>query len=84
MRNELAAVERHKVALLVVIGKAPLPTLAQNFANTMPRITAFLHARQAPFIAKVYRPAPSELANDASAQGSVTLWYPAELPLPSD
>jgi hypothetical protein len=36
--NELAAVVRHRVALLVVVGHAPYPQLAQHFVATMPRI----------------------------------------------
>lgn len=76
MPNELAAIERHGVALLVVVGKAPLPALAQNFVSTLPRISAFLAAHKVPFIAKVYRPSPPELGRHANAPGSVTLWYP--------
>ena len=75
MPNELAAVERHKVALLVIVGKAPLPTLAKNFVNTMPRISAFLSAHETPFIAKIYRPSPSKVDDGANAQGSVFLWH---------
>lgn len=74
--NELQAVIRHRVALLVVIGKAPFPNLARNFVATTTRIVQFLDAHEAPFIAKVYRPTPKDLAKDASAPGSVTLWYP--------
>ena len=74
--NELAAVVRHRVSLLVVIGKAPYPNLARNFVATMPRITAFLDENAAPYIAKVYRPPVSDLARDPSAPGSIVLWYP--------
>ena len=66
--NELAAVRRHGVALLVVIGKAPIPVLAQSFVATMPRIEAFLARHTSPFIAKVYRA--------SVGPGSVSLWYP--------
>ena len=59
--NELAAVERYSVALLVVIGKAPFPTLALNFVRTLPKIEVFLNAQKPPFIAKIYRPGPGEL-----------------------
>lgn len=75
--NELAAVERHRVALLVVIGKTPFPLLARNFVATVPKISDFLAQHTAPFIAKVYRPAPSELARNSNAAGSISLWYPA-------
>lgn len=74
--NELAAVRRHRVALLVVVGKAPFPQLARRFVATMPRVSAFLAQHEAPFIAKVYRPSPSDAAKDPNAPGSVSLWYP--------
>lgn len=68
--NELAAVLRHRVALLVVIGHAPFPELAHNFVNTLPRIEAFVDIHEPPYIAKVYRAARGEAA------GSIALWYP--------
>ena len=74
--NELAAIVRHRVALLVVIGKVPFPLLAQSFVTTAPRIFDFLARHRPPFIAKVYRPSPSELTNNPNATGAVTLWYP--------
>ena len=67
---------QHRIALLVVIGHAPYPELARHFVATLPRIEAFLAARSPPFIAKVYRPTPAELAKNADAPGSVALWYP--------
>jgi len=66
--NELAAVRRHRVMLLVVVGKAPLPDLANSFVQTLPQIRAFLGAHRAPFIAKVYRHTAS------LAGGHVVLW----------
>jgi hypothetical protein len=74
--NELAAIVRHRVALLIVIGKVPLPLLAQSFVATAPRILDFIASHRPPFIAKVYRPSPSELNRDPQAAGEVTLWYP--------
>ncbi|MFZ2650114.1 MAG: hypothetical protein WA210_08400 [Burkholderiaceae bacterium] len=62
--------------MLVVIGQLPYPQLARHFVATLPRIEAFLAAHEPPFIAKVYRPAPAELAKNSDAQGSVALWYP--------
>jgi len=76
--NELAAVVQHRVALLVVVGHAPYPQLAEHFVHTLSRIEAFLAAHKPPFIAKVYRPAPKELANRVDAPGTVSLWYPAQ------
>lgn len=75
--NELAAVERFRVALLVVVGKAPFPALAENFVRTLPRIEAFLDAHKPPFIAKVYRPEPKELERNPEKTGSIALWYPS-------
>jgi len=69
--NELAAVVRHRVALLVMIGHAPFPELAHNFVKMLPRIEAFVEARKPPFIAKVYR------SPRGDAAGSIALWYPA-------
>lgn len=74
--NELAAVVRHRVAMLVVVGHAPYPRLAEHFVVTLPKITAFLARHEAPFIAKVYRPTSAELARNPRALGSVSLWYP--------
>ncbi|HEY8012208.1 MAG TPA: hypothetical protein VIE67_14550 [Rudaea sp.] len=73
--NELAAVMQHRVALLVVIGKAPYPQLAHAFAATRERILAFLDRHEPPFIAKVYRPPAGETAIDSDAPGSVVLWH---------
>ncbi|MGQ0568709.1 MAG: hypothetical protein ACT4P5_04135 [Armatimonadota bacterium] len=73
--NELAAVVRHRVALLVVVGKVPLAELGQNFVNTLPRIQEFVDEHEPPYIAKVYRPPASELARDPLSQGSISLWY---------
>jgi hypothetical protein len=42
----------------------------------MPRISEFLAHHRGPFIAKVHRPSPSELARNPKAPGSVGLWYP--------
>ena len=74
--NELAAVVEHRVALLVVVGKVPLAQLAENFVNTLSRTEEFVDSHQPPYIAKVYRPSPSELARDPQAPGSISLWYP--------
>lgn len=53
--NELAAVVRHCVRLLILVGKAPFPALAASFVATYNRIEAFLARNPAPLIAKVYR-----------------------------
>ncbi|WP_420466957.1 hypothetical protein [Panacagrimonas sp.] len=74
--NELAAVIQHCVPLLVVIGHAPYPQLAHAFVATWPRIRSFIERHEPPYIAKVYRPAPSAATDDAAAPGRVELWYP--------
>lgn len=74
--NELAAIVRHRVALLIVIGKVPFPLLAQNFVATAPKILDFLAQHRPPLIAKVYRPSPSEFTSNPQAPGSLALWYP--------
>lgn len=74
--NELASVVRHKVRLLVVVGKAPFPELARNFVTTAPKILRFLAGHRPPMIAKVHRPSPSDLKRNVRATGEVSLWYP--------
>jgi hypothetical protein len=76
--NELDAVVRHRVPLLIAIGKAPLPVLAHSFAATRHRIQAFVDAHSPPWIAKVYRPSPRDLADNPHAPGTVSLWYPSD------
>lgn len=74
--NELAAVMRHSVALLVVVGKEPFPQLASNFVNTLTGIKAFVGQHAPPYIAKIYRPGTAEAAENPLAAGTIVLWYP--------
>jgi PIN domain-containing protein len=74
--NELAAVIRHRVRLLVIVGKAPFPDLAASFVATRSRVEAFLKAASAPVIAKVYRATPVQLADNPAAAGRIEHWYP--------
>jgi hypothetical protein len=74
--NELAAIRRHSIQLLVVVGKAPFPQLAASFVNTTPKIIEFLEHHPAPVIAKVYRAPAAELLRDAGAPGRVERWFP--------
>jgi len=74
--NELAALIRHRVRLLVIVGKAPFPDLAASFVATRKRIEAFLESAAAPIIAKVYRATPAELTVNPSAAGRIERWYP--------
>lgn len=52
--NELAAVIRHRVALLIVSGKVPLPELAHNFVASLARIEAFLDGMNRPTSRKFF------------------------------
>jgi hypothetical protein len=74
--NELAALQRCNVALVVVVGKAPTAELARNFVSTLNRIEAMLDQRAAPLILKIYRPTPSELERAPDAPGRVEVWFP--------
>jgi hypothetical protein len=74
--NELAAVVRFKVALVIVVGQAPTADLARALVQSVQRVEAFVAAHAPPFIAKLYRPAPAELAKESTAAGRMELWYP--------
>lgn len=74
--NELQAVIDARATLLIVVGKAPFPELANCFANSIDKIVEFLDQHQPPLIAKVYRPTSAELVRNPTAAGSVELWYP--------
>jgi PIN like domain len=74
--NELEAVKRHRVSLLIVIGKVSFAKLAENFVVSIPKIERFLDTYQPPLIAKIYRPSPSDLTRKADAAGTIVLWYP--------
>jgi hypothetical protein len=74
--NELAAVVRNRVGMVVLVGKATHAQLAANFVNTAAKVSEFVGAHSPPFIAKLYRPSASELALDPAAPGTISLWYP--------
>ncbi|MDP1691460.1 MAG: hypothetical protein Q8L49_05845 [Burkholderiaceae bacterium] len=65
-----------KVPLIIMVGQTPTAELARTFVHSLQRVEAFLAAHSSPFIAKVYRPAPGELATAATAPGRIELWYP--------
>ncbi len=75
--NELAAVKDHGVSLIILIGKVPLPQLADNFVYSLSRIEAFIDRREPPYIAKLYRPSLAELAKNPGLPGSIKPWFPA-------
>lgn len=70
--NERDTVVRCGVGLLLVVGDAPCPALADNFVETLPKIERFLESHPPPFIAKIYRPSPGERRQG----GRIELWYP--------
>jgi len=74
--NERQAVIDHRASLLVIVGSAPFPDLADAFVAMLPRIERFLKKHEPPFIAKVYRPSPEEVARRVTARGRIELWYP--------
>jgi len=74
--NELEAVKRFKLSLLIVVGKVTTIELANNFVQTVQRIEVFLGHHSPPFIAKVHRPTPADVAKSVTAPGRVELWFP--------
>ena len=72
--NEKQAVISHGVRLLVIVGQARYAELAKSFVATRTHIETFLQKHKAPFIAKVYRASPAELAKNSSASGDIVLW----------
>ena len=74
--NELAAVKRFGVRLLIVVGQAPTAELAHNFARTLSRIESMLDEHPPPCILKIYRPTPAEQAHSHVVPGRVELWFP--------
>lgn len=74
--NERDAVMRHRVGLLVIVGAAPFADLAHAFLATLPSVEHFLDIHEPPFIAKVYRPSPNEMARRGVSPGRVELRYP--------
>jgi PIN like domain len=74
--NELAAVVRFKVPLFILVGQATTTELAHNFVRTVRQVETMLDGRSPPFIAKVYRASPAELALSQIAPGRVEVWFP--------
>ncbi|MGH7714260.1 MAG: hypothetical protein ACREOG_23485 [Gemmatimonadaceae bacterium] len=76
--NELAAVATAGVGMFVLIGQVSTRELAANFIRTFASVEKFIARSPRPFIARVYRPAPSELARNPSAAGRVEPWLSAK------
>jgi PIN like domain len=73
--NELEAVRRFNVRLVVVVGKVPTAALAHNFVRTRHLVESLLVQRVPPLILKVYMASPG-VRTVASAPGRVDVWYP--------
>jgi hypothetical protein len=76
--NELAALRRFKVTLIVVVGSVSTADLARNFVISLPRVETLLATIVAPAIIKIYRPSPAELAQAPQTPGRVERWYPKD------
>jgi hypothetical protein len=74
--NELAAVVRFRVSLLILVGSATTGELARNFVRTLPRIESMLDGREPPFILKVYRPTMAGSTRPSEVPGRVEVWFP--------
>lgn len=74
--NELDAVIAHRVALLVLIGKATSSDLAHAFLATRPSVERFISAHNPPYIAKVFRGTVSDGPEPRWSPGRVEKWYP--------
>ena len=72
--NERTAVMANGLAVFVLVGDIPYPEFARVFVSILPRVEAFLDKNNPPFIAKVYRPSPSDLARNSEAAGRVEPW----------
>jgi hypothetical protein len=58
--------------------------LARQLVPTIPKVEQFIERTPRPFIAKVYRPAPSAVAKNPNASGDVALWLSTANWEPSD
>lgn len=72
--NEKLAVFEAGLALIMLVGKGKHAELAENFVRSIARVEAFVTVEARPFIAKLFRPTPSELARNALAAGRIERW----------
>lgn len=72
--NEKAAVMRARLGLIVLVGKVRHAQHAENFVRGIAKIEAFVAAQERPFIAKLYRATPAELARNTDATGRIERW----------
>lgn len=71
--NELEAVKRFKVPLLILVGPATTAELADNFVQTLPPIEAFLEGRSPPFIGKGV-PSKARRTGEVRRRRAALLW----------
>ena len=74
--NELAAVKRFNVRMVVVVGKAPSADLAKNFVHTRQLVETRLAQHAPPVILKLYMAPPAVRSAAAPVPGRVDVWYP--------
>lgn len=74
--NERQAVLDARLALLIVIGAVPYAQLAESFVATRARIDAFVRRHKPPYIARIYRPTPADLAKKRNPVGRIEHWLP--------
>lgn len=72
--NEVDAIARFKIGMFVIIGKAPLAELAQNFVYTVHQIIKFIDKNPRPFIAEIYRPDIKKIKGKLRNSGYVKMW----------
>jgi len=72
--NEMDAIKRFKIGMFVIVGKAPLAELAQNFIHTFHQITRFIDKNPRPFIAKLYRPDQKKIKEKLQPSGYIKMW----------
>ena len=71
--NERDAVMSNGVAMFVLIGTIPHPSLAHGFVATHSRVAAFLTRHSPPFIARIYQGPPASAPGEFKS-GRVELW----------
>lgn len=74
--NQIAAIRRFKVRLLVVVGHATNALLAENFVKSLDKIELLIDGRRGPLIVKIYRPTPAEVRKSTNARGRAEVWFP--------
>lgn len=71
--QELNAVKENNVGMFILVGKASHAELASVFAAMIQKVDRFIRKNDRPFIAKIYRPAPSQ-KDKLKASGQILMW----------